>query len=226
MSGATFQVGPTAEDAAIVLKGFSDALTHIEGVRRSEEANTGSYTIKYASLSAVLAEAKRCLAESSMSLSQVPTVEDGHLAIKTMLIDEKGRYIIFDPIVFPLPRDPQAIGSAITYGRRYALVTIFGMPVDDDDGRTATEQARAAQTSVDDGARTPSERAIRAIAATMDRPERDRFVTDFKSEFGVALMDLPVDRHPHALLFARRWVPAPVEADLDYALPGQEEGSE
>ena len=40
----------------------------------------------------------------------------------------------------PLPEihDPQKIGGAITYYRRYALVSLLGLQADDDDGNTAT----------------------------------------------------------------------------------------
>ena len=40
----------------------------------------------------------------------------------------------------PLPemQDPQNIGGAITYYRRYALVSLLGLQADDDDGNTAT----------------------------------------------------------------------------------------
>lgn len=40
----------------------------------------------------------------------------------------------------PLPeiQDPQKIGGAITYYRRYALVSLLGLQADDDDGNTAT----------------------------------------------------------------------------------------
>ncbi len=33
--------------------------------------------------------------------------------------------------------DAQGFGSALTYARRYALVTAFGVPVEDDDGNAA-----------------------------------------------------------------------------------------
>ena len=46
--------------------------------------------------------------------------------------------------------DPQAVGSAITYARRYALSAMIGIVSDDDDGesamgRTPTPQAKPAQ---------------------------------------------------------------------------------
>jgi hypothetical protein len=40
--------------------------------------------------------------------------------------------------------DPQAFGSALTYARRYALMTAFGVPAEDDDGNAAARSTPAA----------------------------------------------------------------------------------
>ena len=44
----------------------------------------------------------------------------------------------------PLPeiQDPQKIGGAITYYRRYALVSLLGLQAEDDDGNTASGRPR------------------------------------------------------------------------------------
>jgi hypothetical protein len=40
--------------------------------------------------------------------------------------------------------DPQAVGSAITYAKRYALAGVLGLNIDDDDdGNKAAEDSRA-----------------------------------------------------------------------------------
>lgn len=41
---------------------------------------------------------------------------------------------------YPLAkRDPQAVGSAMTYGRRYGLMAILGVVTDDDDGQAGSQ---------------------------------------------------------------------------------------
>ena len=54
---------------------------------------------------------------------------------------ESGEWIEYDPIKMkPVKNDPQSIGSAITYAKRYALSAIFGITSDqDDDGNEATQ---------------------------------------------------------------------------------------
>ena len=47
----------------------------------------------------------------------------------------------------PVKNDPQSIGSAITYAKRYALSAIFGITSDqDDDGNEATQTKKQPST--------------------------------------------------------------------------------
>jgi hypothetical protein len=42
----------------------------------------------------------------------------------------------------PNIQDPQKLGSAITYYRRYTLQSLLGLQAEDDDGNTATKQVK------------------------------------------------------------------------------------
>jgi hypothetical protein len=58
---------------------------------------------------------------------------------------ESGEQVSFELILPPAKTDPQGIGSAITYGRRFVLMTLLGLaPDDDDDGNAASNGARMA----------------------------------------------------------------------------------
>tara|TARA_R100001460_G_scaffold40519_3_gene75756 strand:+ start:583 stop:1005 length:423 start_codon:yes stop_codon:yes gene_type:complete len=50
--------------------------------------------------------------------------------------ESEGRIVSSIPL--PEIQDPQKIGGAITYYRRYALVSLLGLQAEDDDGNTAT----------------------------------------------------------------------------------------
>jgi hypothetical protein len=106
-----------------------------------------------------------------------------------------------------LPKEAQAYGSALTYARRYQLMTVFRIAPEDDDGQAATT---AAQTQP--GRRTEAERLIRESIATMDEATRKDFATDFKRQFGMPLMDLPANRHGDALTWTREWYRSRPEA--------------
>lgn len=73
---------------------------------------------------------------------------EGRLLMTTTLMHESGEWI---SSVLPMPvskaNDPQAVGSAITYGRRYSLASILGVVSDeDDDGNAAAKSNGHRQT--------------------------------------------------------------------------------
>ncbi len=66
--------------------------------------------------------------------------ETGSIEVATLVMHSTGEYIEFPPVrMKPESNKPQAVGSAITYAKRYALSAIFGITSDkDDDGNEAT----------------------------------------------------------------------------------------
>jgi hypothetical protein len=184
---------------------FARALAAIRQVTKTQTADTGKYTYTYADLGDVLEECKRALAEQDLVLSQVPSYDDGMLTV-TAMIYTTAEEDVDVPITFPamgmkLPSDAQAYGSALTYARRYQLLTIFGIAPEDDDGKEATTAARTAP-----GARTEAERTIREEIGKMDRDTRTRFAAEFRQQFGSILAELPNRRHGDALTWTMAWV--------------------
>jgi hypothetical protein len=183
------------------LLAFRGALASVESVAKTEEADAGKFTIRYASLNAVLRECLRACELHKLQISQEPTIHDGLFAVRTTAIHEDGSMVIFDPMCLPLPKEAQALGSATTYLRRYSLVSIFGIPVEDDDGKAATVAAQAQP-----GRRTEAERMIRESIAQMDEDIRKEFTAAFRDQFGVGLSDLPANKHGDALTWTREWI--------------------
>ena len=179
---------------------FAQALGEVVNVAKTQTADTGKYSYTYADLGDVLDECKRACREHGLTIVQVPTVQDGCLALGLWLIHDQGGQVTFDPLMMQLPKEAQAYGSALTYARRYQLLTVFGIAPEDDDGRAATVAAQAQP-----GRRTEAERLIREAIGLMDEPTRKDFATDFKRQFGVTLMDLPAPKHGDALTWSREW---------------------
>ncbi|WP_350340162.1 ERF family protein [Paraflavitalea speifideaquila] len=77
------------------------------------------------------------LTESGLTFTQVPTGDGG---LTTMLMHaESGEYIIGEYFMKPVKNDPQSLGSAITYQRRYSLCAVLGLNIEeDDDGNGAS----------------------------------------------------------------------------------------
>jgi hypothetical protein len=110
------------------------ALAEIEGASQSGE-NTHLKS-KYATLEDVIEATRGILATHKIGLIQIPgAIADGKLNLETMLLHESGEYIVGD---FQMPvgkGDPQSVGSALTYARRYAQKAGLNIPDLDDDGQ-------------------------------------------------------------------------------------------
>jgi hypothetical protein len=108
----------------------------------SKDAKNPFFKSNYASLSNIQDAISKPLAESGLVYSQMPTGVNG---LCTILIHaESGEYMM-DSYTMPVskPNDPQAVGSAITYAKRYALAGILGLNIDDDDdGNKAAEKPK------------------------------------------------------------------------------------
>lgn len=191
---------------------FAKALGQVQNIAKTQTADTGKYTYRYADLGDVLDECKRVCTMFGLTIVQVPTVQDGHMALGLWLIHESGGQVNFDPLMMVLPKEAQAYGSALTYARRYQLLTVFGIAPEDDDGRAATV---AAQTQP--GRRSEAERLVRELMAVMEGPARMAFIEDFRREFGMGLSELPTARHGDALTWARAWVFTPPVSEEDAA---------
>ena len=66
---------------------------------------------------------------------------DGHVC--TEIIDTESEDMIESKIALPVLSDPQKLGSAITYFRRYTLQSLLGLQAVDDDGEGAKHKPKA-----------------------------------------------------------------------------------
>lgn len=109
----------------------------LDGVARN--AKNPHFKSRYATLEAVIDTVKPALRKHGLGFMQMPgAVRDGVLEIRTMFFNEAGSKVDFITGI-PLPKqDPQGVGSAITYGCRYALMAALGLPPVDDDGNAAS----------------------------------------------------------------------------------------
>ena len=94
---------------------------------------------RYATLAAVLQAVLPAFNRNGLSIMQHPTLGDGVVHLTTMVTHSTGQWMSSTASA-PLGgrKDVQAVGSAITYLRRYATQSIAGLPVEDDDGNAAS----------------------------------------------------------------------------------------
>jgi hypothetical protein len=96
----------------------------------------------------VIEAIKPPLVANGLFFTQHPTPNEKGVEIETILHHKGGESMSLGVLFVPADRgNAQGFGSALTYCRRYALVTAFGVPVEDDDGNAAVAAPPKQQTS-------------------------------------------------------------------------------
>lgn len=96
-----------------------------------DATNGGFKGVKYATLSNVLETITVPLKEAGLCFVQFP---EGDGLTTRLMHPASGEWMEATLTMKPTQNTPQAIGSAITYARRYALCAVLGLSVEDDDG--------------------------------------------------------------------------------------------
>lgn len=115
-------------------------------------ANTADnpfFKSKYAPLQDILNLVRPLLSKHGLSILQIPSGDGEKIIITTMLMHESGEWIESCPLVLKADKPTaQGVGSAITYGRRYALSAVLGISSeDDDDGNQASGNDKKTTTN-------------------------------------------------------------------------------
>ena len=137
------------------------AFAEIEGATKS--ANNPHFKSKYADISAVIDAVKPALIAHGLFFTQHPEPSDRGVTVETWIHHAGGDSLSLGKLFVPANKqDAQGFGSALTYARRYALVTAFGVPTEDDDGNAAVK-GQSQQGTVSPPARVSDEMRDRII---------------------------------------------------------------
>lgn len=141
------------------IKDISVALIALQSELKEAPKNAVNpyFHSKYADLSSVISTAKDALTKNDLAITQLMEETDGSLVkLTTMLVHKSGQYITSTITLRPKATDPQGMGSAITYARRYQYMAIIGMAAEDDDGATASDTTTQNNEGVGIGAVVPT----------------------------------------------------------------------
>ena len=110
----------------------------------SKDASNPFFKNKYATLDTIIEEIRPILAEFGLSLLQLPASDGTNVQISTLLIHESGEWLESETLAMkPVKNDPQGMGSAITYARRYSLQSFLSLNTgEDDDGNNASNTSQ------------------------------------------------------------------------------------
>lgn len=123
-------------DRALFAKAFVAAQQDMEAVKKA--ATNPAFKSKYADLSEVVESVVPALNKHGIGAIQSPGYDGDMVSVTTMLLHESGASMTGVLKLRPSKTDPQGVGSAITYGRRYSLLSMTGAAPEDDDGNAAS----------------------------------------------------------------------------------------
>ena len=153
-------------------------------IGKGSTGQVGTRVYKYADLPAIMDAIRDLMIKFSLIWVCKPAVLDGGLfVLATSLRHVPSSESEDGAVPLPLTQGPQAVGSAITYFRRYGLLAVLNIVVDDDDGRAAQDDHEAALQAWNAPARPHTRTADR------HRADRDGPLPD--DDWTVAGEDLP-----------------------------------
>jgi hypothetical protein len=121
------------------------AQTEFLAVKRDETAQIltksgAKFSYQYANLETCIEQTKSALHSNGLAVIQILGYREGHTVVITKLLHVSGQMIEGEQILeCSDPKDPQKVGSAITYLRRYGYMAILGIAAEDDDGNNASK---------------------------------------------------------------------------------------
>lgn len=117
------------------------AAFHSEVGRITKDGTNPYLKNRYATIDQIIEEIRPILASKGLFILQTPSNdESGEIKMTTRIFHESGQWIESPPLTLKAQKnDPQAIGSAVTYARRYSLTSFLSLNTgEDDDGHQAS----------------------------------------------------------------------------------------
>lgn len=168
---------------------FMKVLNEVPNFVTDETAQAGNRTYKYLNLATILKTIKPVFEKHGLAFSQRVTFDNAGEArqvigtVETIIFDDKDLMVACSYPFF-VTGDPQQVGSAITYARRYSLYAVLGIfPDKDDDGAYAKQRYETADRAISaeqyadlvkamDAHNIPSEARGEFINGTLNRQVR------------------------------------------------------
>lgn len=166
---------------------YMRVLSEMPNFAADETGQTGNRTYRYLNLATLLKNIKPIFTRNELSFTQKVTFNDASDGrqtlgtVETIIFDDTDQMTVCE-YPFYVTGDPRQVGSAITYARRYSLITILGIfPDKDDDGAYARQQYETADKPIEasqyatlvkamDEHNIPTEARGEFISGTLNRP--------------------------------------------------------
>lgn len=135
---------PTKVPASPLAAALAAVQQELPAVHKDNPVNTGTFQYSYADLAAVSAAVLPLLGRNGLAFASFPTLTpEGKFVLRYELLHKDGES---RSGLYPLAGgNAQAVGSSITYARRYCLCAVTGIAPDDDDDAAAASGQQEAQ---------------------------------------------------------------------------------
>lgn len=155
----------------------------------AKDAVNPHFKSKYADLGSLWETCRELLGTHGLSIVQLPGGGEGVISLTTVLMHTSGEWISSDAQTVPRAFDPQAVGSAITYLRRYSLAAMLGVVADeDDDGNAGSRPAQSGKPAqvqnIQDRKPAASKPAAKPEAKQADDPEYQKYAATLWKHLG------------------------------------------
>ncbi len=141
--GFLFLRGFMNETSATIAE-LAKALCKAQGEMKNapKDAVNPFFKSHYADLASCWDALRPVLSKHGLSVTQYTLAKAEGTELVTLLLHTSGEWVRGTYPINPKDPSPQALGSALTFGKRYALQAITGLASEDDDGNAAQEQYR------------------------------------------------------------------------------------
>lgn len=176
-------------------KAFVAAQKATEAVKKA--STNPAFRSKYADLAGVVEAVVPALNDNGIAVMQSPAFDGDYVALTTVLLHESGSSVSSTLRLRPSKMDPQGVGSAVTYARRYALLAMTGAAPEDDDGNAASGKREQAEPPAPMMARKSSAQAKkdgdheRILGLIQAHNEEDVLDLWYRQRFDIETKDVP-----------------------------------
>lgn len=108
---------------------------------KTKDGRAYEYSYKYADLQDVYDSARKALSDNELAVTHLCQEFVGQMELVTMLTHSSGQWFKSIYPVRPVKDTPQALGSAMTYARRYSVSALLGIASEEDDDGAEAERS-------------------------------------------------------------------------------------
>lgn len=117
------------------------ALANAQGEMENASKNSQNphFRSKYADLAEIINTVRPVISKHGLSVMQFPSYSDGIVHVETVIAHKSGEWMSEKCSAPAQKQDPQGVGSAISYLRRYSLAAVCNLAQEDDDANAASK---------------------------------------------------------------------------------------